>query len=180
MMFNSTMWIQVFSTDRKWSRARNLVHEMIPSLPRCRSCLSISVRGGLLCRSAEVYRKLGTKERMLLEFVRVHKMEGIQRLVIVRISEDQLARDSKRVDAFRDPVEKFALPIMEAFMPEERLQQATRAPHTSVAPPLWPLPRTVPASSFLAAGKRRARVSNPAAPLGCRSRLHPGRRSPRR
>src|SRR3984893_3341310 len=29
-MFNSTMWIQVFSTDRKWSRARNLVHEMIP------------------------------------------------------------------------------------------------------------------------------------------------------
>src|SRR3984893_3033814 len=30
MMFNSTMWIQVFSTDRKWSRARNLVHEMIP------------------------------------------------------------------------------------------------------------------------------------------------------
>src|SRR6266478_2502872 len=29
MMFNSTMWIQVFSTDRKWSRARNLVHEMI-------------------------------------------------------------------------------------------------------------------------------------------------------
>src|ERR1700730_8413403 len=61
MMFNSTMWIQVFSTDRKWSRARNLVHEMIPSLPRCRSCLSISVRGGLLCRSAEVYRKLGTR-----------------------------------------------------------------------------------------------------------------------
>src|ERR1700730_5050911 len=60
-MFNSTMWIQVFSTDRKWSRARNLVHEMIPSLPRCRSCLSISVRGGLLCRSAEVYRKLGTR-----------------------------------------------------------------------------------------------------------------------
>jgi len=66
---------------------------------------------------------------MLLEFVRVHKMEGIRRLVIVRISEDQLARDSKRVDAFRDPVEKFALPIMEAFMPEERFQQATRAPH---------------------------------------------------
>src|SRR6266446_7788089 len=30
MMFNGTMWIQVFSTDRKWSRARNLVHEMIP------------------------------------------------------------------------------------------------------------------------------------------------------
>src|SRR6266481_5488380 len=30
MMFNSAMWIQVFSTDRKWSRARNLVHEMIP------------------------------------------------------------------------------------------------------------------------------------------------------
>jgi pimeloyl-ACP methyl ester carboxylesterase len=29
------------------------------SLPGCRSCLSISVRGGLLCRSAEVYRKLG-------------------------------------------------------------------------------------------------------------------------
>ena len=26
------------------------------SLPRCRSCLSIPVRGGLLCRSAEVYR----------------------------------------------------------------------------------------------------------------------------
>src|SRR6202171_6244973 len=25
------------------------------SLPRCRSCLSIPVRGGLLCRSAEVY-----------------------------------------------------------------------------------------------------------------------------
>src|SRR5260370_29110008 len=30
MMFNSTMWIQVFSTDRKSSRPRNLVHEMIP------------------------------------------------------------------------------------------------------------------------------------------------------
>src|ERR1700676_1508658 len=30
MMFNSTMWIQVFSTDREWSRARNLVREMIP------------------------------------------------------------------------------------------------------------------------------------------------------
>jgi hypothetical protein len=29
-MFNSTMRIQVVSTDRKWSRARNLVHEMIP------------------------------------------------------------------------------------------------------------------------------------------------------
>jgi len=39
---------------------------------------------------------------MLLEFVHVHKMEGIPRLVIVRISEDQLARDSKRVDAFLD------------------------------------------------------------------------------
>jgi hypothetical protein len=34
------------------------------SLPRFRSCLSISVRGGLLCRSAEIYRKPGTRERV--------------------------------------------------------------------------------------------------------------------
>src|SRR5205807_158255 len=36
------------------------------SLPRCRSCLSISVPGGLLRRSAEVYRKLEGRRSTIL------------------------------------------------------------------------------------------------------------------
>src|SRR6266478_7075271 len=48
MMFNSKIWIQVFSTDRKWSRARNLVHEMIPCRRDWTELTVVLVRGLVL------------------------------------------------------------------------------------------------------------------------------------
>src|SRR5260370_1832637 len=51
VMFNSTMWIQVFSTDRKWSRARNLVHEMIPCRRHWTELTVARVRCLVLCKN---------------------------------------------------------------------------------------------------------------------------------
>jgi hypothetical protein len=55
------------------------------------------------------------RDHRTLSFTRVYKMDGAPRVVIVNISEERLARDLERIDAFRDPVEKFTLRFMEAF-----------------------------------------------------------------